>query len=99
VINWYSVIVNSFWIAGLSLLLAAFSYHYWLAQVTERPLRHQLNQVSFSRPFWLSFGLVGIGLAGTSLQTWETGLWSLFTLYCLYNLVYHFRHNPTGEQE
>jgi hypothetical protein len=91
VINWYSVFINSFWISGLSLLLAALSYHYWVAQVAERPLRQQLNTSSFNRAFWLAFALVGIGLAGTSQQTWETILWVVFTLYSLVNLALMFR--------
>jgi hypothetical protein len=99
VINWYSVLVNSFWVVGLSLLLAALSYHYWQAQVKQRPLRQQLNHLSFNVAFWLSFSLVGVGLAGTGQQTWEIGLWSLFTLYCLFNLALLLRHNPAGEQE
>lgn len=95
-INWYSVVINSFWIAGLSLLLAAFSYYYWLAQVKQQPLRQQLNNVSFGRFFWVSMGLVSIGLAGTSNQTWEMGLWSLFAIYCLFNLILIVRQTATG---
>jgi hypothetical protein len=86
VINWYSILLNSFWIGGLSLLLAALSYHYWAAQIAARPLRQQLNTRSFNRAFWLAFALVGIGLAGTSQQSWEVAIWILFTLYSLFNL-------------
>jgi hypothetical protein len=98
VINWYSVFINSFWIVGLSLLLAAVSYHYWLAQTLKRPLRQQLNQPSFNKVFWISFGLVSIGLLGTSQQTWEMIIWGFFTLYCLFNLAQHLRHPTTSEQ-
>jgi hypothetical protein len=91
VINWYSVFINSFWISGLSLLLAALSYHYWVAQVAERPLRQQLNATSFNRAFWLAFALVGIGLAGTSQRSWEIGIWVLFTLYSLINLGFTWK--------
>lgn len=87
VIDWYSVIVNSFWILGLAILLAAFSYHYWLAQAESRSLKEQLNQSSFPRFFWISFVFVGIGLAGTSQRTWETVIWILFTLISLVNVV------------
>jgi hypothetical protein len=67
--------------------------------VPQLPLGQQLGQPSFNRAFWLSFGLVGIGLVGTSRQAWETGLWSLFTLYCLFNLALLLRQQPTGEQK
>ncbi|MBK8986050.1 MAG: hypothetical protein IPM39_08210 [Chloroflexi bacterium] len=85
-INWFSVFINSFWIVGLALLLAAFSYHYWLAGDSQRPLRTQLDAPSFLKPFWLGMALVGIGLAGTSQPLWETGIWTFFALLSLYNL-------------
>ncbi|MEJ2748582.1 MAG: hypothetical protein P8183_11850 [Anaerolineae bacterium] len=91
VINWQSVIVNSFWILGLAILLAAFSYHYWLANEESRRLRDQLNQPTFQRLYWLSFVFVGIGLAGTSQKTWEMIVWIIFTLFSVVNTVGAYR--------
>lgn len=85
VINWPSIIINSFWIIGLAILLAAFSYHYWLAHEENRRLRDQLNQPTFQQLYWLSFVLVGIGLAGTSQKTWEMIIWMIFTLLSVVN--------------
>ena len=85
-IDWYSVFINSFWIIGLSVLLAGFSYHYWLAKETERSVKEQLNQHSFQTIFWISSILVSIGLAGTSQQWWETAVWILVILMSLLNL-------------
>ena len=73
-INWQSLFFNSFWIVGLALLLAAFSYHYWVAQTTQLSLKEQLNTQPFQQLFWLSFVLVGIGLVGTSTTWWEMRL-------------------------
>ena len=87
VINWFSVFINSFWIIGLAILLAAFSYHYWLADQENRRLREQLNQPAFQKLFWLSFIFIGIGLAGTSQTGWETGLWIIFTLFSIVNTI------------
>jgi hypothetical protein len=86
VIDWFSVAINSLWILGLSILLASFSYQYWLAAEVKRPLRAQLNTAPFLKSFWLSFSLIGAGLVGTSQAWWETGIWTFFTLLALYNL-------------
>ncbi len=79
-INWQSLIFNSFWLMGLALLLAAFSYHYWLAGQNSRQLRLQLSEPGFLKPAWLSLVFVGIGLAGSSQATWELVLWGAVTL-------------------
>jgi len=92
VIDWYGVLVNSFWILGLSVLLAAFSYHYWLAGEEKRRLKEQLDQPSFLRLFWISFVLISIGLAGTSQRWWETGIWIIFLLISAVN-VYNIQRS------
>lgn len=87
VIDWFSVFINLFWIVGLAILLAAFSYYSWLARVEERPLKIQLNQPGFQAAFWFSIVLIAIGLAGTSQRTWEIVLWTIFALISIYNLL------------
>lgn len=76
-----SVLFNSFWILGLSLLLASFSYHHYLAHSSGRSLREALSTRAFLLSAWSSAVLVGIGLATTSTRTWETVVWIAFTLY------------------
>lgn len=84
-INWQSVIFNSFWILGLALLLAALSYYAWLASENALPMRAQLGAPGFQRYFWVAAGLVAIGLAGTSSQLWEMILWSGLALLAFLN--------------
>lgn len=91
VIDWYSVFINLFWVLGLAVLLASFSYHYWLAGAEKRPLKDQLNQPAFQKAFWFGIFLISIGLAGTSKRPWEIGIWTFFTLICLYNLFTLFK--------
>jgi hypothetical protein len=79
-IDWLGVLVNSFWILGLSLLLAGFSHHYWMASLKKRSLKEQLKQPSFRFLFWVSFALVSLGLAGTGQRLWESAIWILFLL-------------------
>jgi hypothetical protein len=82
-INWQSVILNSFWIVGLAIILAAFSYHYWLAGQENRNLRLQLNEPGFLKPTWLGLIFIGIGLIGTSRELWEMILWGVLTLIAI----------------
>lgn len=91
VINWFSVFINLFWIVGLAVLLAAFSYHSWLAREEERPLKIQLNQADFQKYFWLALILIAIGLAGTSQRIWEIVIWTIFALLSIYNLFTLFK--------
>ena len=86
-INWQSVIFNSLWILGLAVLLAAFSYHYWVASVSKRPLREQLRQPNFLRLLWVALLLVCLGLVGTSQQTWEMIVWGVMALLALVNIA------------
>jgi hypothetical protein len=86
-INWQSVIFNSFWIVGLATLLAAFSYSYWLAEQEGRRLRTQLGGIGFQRTLWLSLVLIGIGLAGTSRNIWEIVIWGILILIALVSLL------------
>jgi hypothetical protein len=75
VINWFSLLFNSFWIVGLAIGLAALSYQFWEARQSQTSLRIQLGQPSFLASFWAGFGLVCVGLAGTTAVMWETAVW------------------------
>lgn len=86
-LNWTALIINSFWITGLAVLLAGFSYHSWQATTEERPLSEQLQRRSFLIGAWFGLVLIGIGLAGSSRALWETIIWSLFTLIAAVNAV------------
>ncbi|MEM7113140.1 MAG: hypothetical protein AAF614_11960 [Chloroflexota bacterium] len=97
-INWASVIFNSFWIVGLAILLAAFSYHNWQATADNQPLGTLLKQRPFQLSFWLSCILIGIGLIGTSNPWWELIVWSLFTLFSIMNLAQTLRAKPAQRE-
>ena len=92
-INWQSVIFNSFWIFGLATLLAAFSYSYWLAEQEGHRLRRKLGGISFQRALWLSLALIGIGLAGTSQLIWETVIWAVLAILALLFLLTSIRQS------
>ena len=92
-----TVLTNGLWIVGLAVLLAAFSYHYDEARRTGRPLNQQLQRRAFARVAWPGVTLIGIGLAATSREVWEAGIWIAFTLYALYNGARAWRTKPQEE--
>lgn len=75
-IDWYFVFTNSLWILGLSVVLAAFSYHHWLAGETGHRLREQFRQPGWILPFSAGMCLVGLGLGlSQSARWWERIAW------------------------
>src|SRR5438128_1322916 len=61
-IDWAYVGAHFLWIFGLSLILAAFSYHTWLRQERGLPLSAQLRQAS-----WRTSLLSGLSLMVVSI--------------------------------
>ncbi len=90
-INWLSVVANSFWIVGLAIMLAGVSYHLWLAGELERPLRQQLGGVAFLRVAVGGLLLVGIGLALTADGPLQLLPAMALSLICLFVLLSLFR--------
>ena len=78
-IDWWNVFFNSLWILGLAIVLAAFSYHDWLARETGRRWREVFKEPSWK--LWFAVGMfltcAGFGL-GVAARWWERGLWALF---------------------
>ncbi len=74
------------WIFGAALLLAGFSYHYWLAGEKGIKVKEQLDRPPFLRIMYLSFIFIGLGLAGSSVRWWETAVWVMFILFNIFNI-------------
>lgn len=87
VIDWRSVWTNGLWIVGTAVLLATYSYTYWLSQVESQSIAEINRQPVYTRLFWLGFLLVLLGLIFTSTRWWETAVWLLFTGWALLNLI------------
>ena len=75
-IDWYLVATSALWILGASILLAAFSYHQWLAGERGRRLRDQWRERSWQRASAAGMLLfcLGFGLSGGS-RWWERVAW------------------------
>lgn len=87
VIDWHSVWTNGLWILGTAVLLATFSYTYWLAQSQSQPLAEISRQPVFARLLWFGLLLVLLGLVFTSGRWWETAVWLLFSAWAIFNLI------------
>lgn len=91
-IDWWLVGSSALWITGLAVLLAALSYHDWLAHETGRRLRDQFKTRSWGIPFALGMTLFCTGLAAArDTPWWERALWSTLGLSFLWQLIAHFR--------
>ena len=77
-IDWWAVATTGLWILGMSILLAAFSYHDWLARETGRRRRDLFNEFSFRLPCTCGIFLacVGWGL-GQAGRWWERAFFFL----------------------
>ena len=91
-IDWVNVAFNALWIAGLALILAAFSYHQWLAGETARRLRDVLSQPSWKLPFSAGMLLTCIGFSyGLAERWWEKTMWTALAAAYGWQLVTVFR--------
>jgi sulfite exporter TauE/SafE len=77
-IDWYLVFTSALWILGLSIVLAAFSYHQWQAGVAGRRLREQLQRRSWTIAWTGGALLVCLGFAlSEGSRWWERIAWLL----------------------
>lgn len=87
-IDWYSVVTNGLWIAGLSVVVASFSYHDWIARETGRRRRDLFTERSwrFPRSSGMCLISVGWGLSQAS-RRWETLLWLVLGAWFAWDIV------------
>jgi len=80
--------LNALWVAGLAVLLAAVSYHRWLAGQTSRSLRAVLSERSWTIPSCTGMVLTSIGFGyGLGTEWWERAIWSAIAVIFGYRLV------------
>lgn len=75
-IDWYRLAANGLWIGGLSIVVAAFSYHDWVARETGRRRRDLFTARSWRLPWTTGMCLtcVGWGLSQAT-RRFEPWLW------------------------
>ena len=91
-IDWVDVGLNSLWILGLASILAAFSYHHWLASESARRLRDVLSQPSWKVPLFAGMLLTCVGVGyGLTERWWEKAVWTVLAASFAWQLVMVFR--------
>ncbi len=71
VLDWGTLARGALWIAGLSMVLAAWSFAYWQAREGHVPLRDMLGQPAFQLAFNGGLAMFTGGLAWGSPVLWE----------------------------
>lgn len=79
-IDWLQVLFNLFWLLGLALILAAFSYSSWLAHTRGVRARQLLGSPIFQLPFSIGLSLVSLGLVFLGRGWLERGLWAVLAV-------------------
>jgi len=86
--TWWRVLTHGLWISGLSLILAAASYHLWLAHESGASRRHILTTRAWRWAWAVGVFLVSLGWALSMADTlWEKVLWFGLTVACGYQLL------------
>jgi hypothetical protein len=79
-IDWLQVLFNLFWLIGLALILAAFSYTSWLAYTRAVRTGRLLGSPTFQLPFSIGPSLVSLGLVFLGRGWLERGLWAVLAV-------------------
>lgn len=96
-IDWWIVATNSLWILGLSILLAAFSYHDWLAKELAKPRRDLFKERSWRLPFTGGMVLTcaGWGLS-QAVVWWDRTLWAILAAWFAWDFVREVRRTDSA---
>jgi len=93
-IDWIDLVENTLWILGCALALATFSYASWQASLNHEKLGYRLGQRNIRIPTGIAFILFCIGLADTSRQWWEIGLWIILAILFFVQTILVIKNKP-----
>jgi len=71
-IPWGRILSNFVWILGTAVILAAFSYHEFLANFQKAKRIEVFKRDSFKKPFLLGAILITIGISASAHKLWLT---------------------------
>lgn len=83
-IDWLAFFLNTLWVLGLTIILAAVSYYHWHADQGKKSLRSFLASSSFSIVFSIGIFFFCVGVAGLSRTWWEQVLWGILAVVFAY---------------
>ena len=90
-IDWYNLVMNSFWILACAIALAMLSYASWEASALKVKFLARLKQPQYQIILNIAGLLFCIGLAGTSDVVWQQILWGLLGLGFVLQIVMEFK--------
>jgi hypothetical protein len=76
-IDWPSIVLNTFWILGSATILAAVGYYYCQSKGV---WRRMWRDAAFQSIFAAGVGLCAVGIAAGSGTWWLQGLWGALAL-------------------
>ena len=89
VIDWWSLLHNSFWILGLALVLGTLGLGYHEANRSQVRLRRKLGGRGYRRSLSGGMMLFCLGLLFSSQAWWEYVLWGLMAAAFAWKVVLH----------
>jgi hypothetical protein len=93
-IDWWGLVSNSLWVAGLAVGLAAFSMAHYRARTERVPLRRRLQGLEFWVPFCIGMILFGLGLLFSAQDWWEKILGGLVAAGFVAETIRVWKHRP-----
>lgn len=90
-IHWWGIFRNGFWVLGLAVGLAAWSYARWWSHEHGVRFRQMLNLRLFVVPFSAGMVLFSLGLALCGRRWWESAAWGVLTVLFGLQGVYSWR--------
>jgi membrane-associated phospholipid phosphatase len=94
-IDWWGLVSNLLWVAGLAVGLAAFSMAHYRARTERVPLRQRLQELGFQFPLCIGMMLFGLGLLFSGLNWWEKIVGGLVAIVFVAQAVRLWKHRPT----
>lgn len=74
-INWWNLIASTIWITAAAMGLAVLSIAYYESQGKSEPFKSSFGKVWYQLPLNIAGGVFCVGMAASSDQWWEIGLW------------------------
>jgi uncharacterized membrane protein len=99
VIDIQSVILNSLWILGLSVILATWSYARYTAYRSGLKVRSKLDELRYAIALDVGLILFIGGMAGTEDRWWARLLWVLIGAAVLIEMGYRVYNERSREED
>jgi hypothetical protein len=97
-IDWWRLLSNLLWIAGLAIDLAAFSMAYYHAQAARSPLQQELDELAFQIPFCAGTLAVGLGMLFRGESWWQKSFGGVVVVGC-FMLAVHLWNRRRSQYE